>query len=89
VDYFETSGELVERYICESIAIRPLGTIEIFVSTGDTRGGSGANFVVDWSAGPTISDPLIEAVMVGSLGTNGFSLVSRGQPIVSVRSDAR
>jgi Protein of unknown function (DUF3124) len=47
-DYFDTSGNLIYRYVPEPIAVRPLGTVEAFVSAEDTRGGSGANFIVEW-----------------------------------------
>ena len=42
----------------------------------------GANFIVEWSAEGLITDPLIEAVMVGSLGAQGFAFTSRGKPMI-------
>jgi hypothetical protein len=80
-DYFDTSGTLIHRYVTDPIAIKPLGSVEAFVPVEDTRGGTGANFVVEWAAGGPVSEPLVEAVMIGSLGTQGYSLVSRGKPV--------
>src|ERR1051325_5288642 len=48
IAYFDTTGKLVESYLKSSIAIKPFSTVEIFIATSDTRGGTGANFVVDW-----------------------------------------
>jgi len=79
VDYFGTAGNLLHRYLADPIAIRPLGSAETFVPAEDTRGGTGANFVVEWAADGEITEPLIEAVMIGTLGTQGFSFTSRGK----------
>lgn len=80
IDYFDTAGQLVQRFIGRPIAIRPVATIEIFVAADDIRAGSGANFIVGWAASAPMPEPIIEAVMLGTLGTNAFALVSRGQP---------
>ena len=79
VDYFGTTGNLLHRYLSDPIAIRPLGSVQTFVPAEDTRGGTGANFVVEWAANGQIAEPLIEAVMVGTLGAQGFSFTSRGE----------
>ena len=81
IDYYDTAGNLVEHYVPATVAIRPLGTIEILIPTHDVRGGTGANFIVDWGAAEPISEPVIEAVMVGSSGSRGFAFVSPGRPI--------
>ena len=81
-DYFDTSGHLIHRYVPEPLTVRPFGTVEAFVPVEDTRGGSGANFVVEWAAEGPITEPLIEAVMVGNSGTQGYSFVSRAANII-------
>jgi hypothetical protein len=78
VDYFDTAGNLLHRYLPSPIAIRPFGSVETFVPAEDTRGGTGANFVVEWGADGQITEPLIEAVMLGTIGTSGYSFTSRG-----------
>ena len=83
VDYFDTAGKLVHSYLPKPIAIRPFGTVEAFVPAENTRGGTGANFIVEWSANGLITDPLIEAIMVGTLGAQGFSFTSRGKPMIT------
>ena len=79
IDYFGTAGNLLQRYLASPIAIRPLGSAETFVAAEDTRGGTGANFVVEWAADVQITEPLIEAVMIGTIGTSGYSFTSRGK----------
>ena len=83
VDYFGTTGNLLHRYLSDPIAIRPLGSVQTFVPAEDTRGGTGANFIVEWAADGQIADPLIEAIMVGTRGAQGFSFTSRGKTMIN------
>jgi hypothetical protein len=81
IDYYDTAGNLVQHYIPAAVAVRPFGTVEILIPTDDIRGGTGANFIVDWGATLPISEPVIETIMVGSSGNRGFAFVSPGRPI--------
>jgi Protein of unknown function (DUF3124) len=81
IDYYDTAGAVVERYLRTPIAIRPLGTIEIFIPIEDVRGGTGPNFIVRWAATGAIAEPVIEAVMTGASGTRGFAFVVPGRPV--------
>ena len=81
VTYHNTQGELVQRYLGRPVALRPFGAIEVFVPVDDLRGGYGANFIVDWASASPVSEPVIEAVMVGTSGTQGYSFVSHGRSL--------
>jgi len=81
IDYFDTFGTLVQRYVGQPLALRPFGTVEVFIPVEDIRGGTGANFVIGWAAAGPIAEPVIEAVMIGNIGTAGFSFTSPGRPI--------
>src|SRR4029453_36435 len=65
IAYFETSGRMVESYLKAPVALKPFSTIEVFVPTTDIRGGTGANFVVDWAATGEIAEPVAEALLLG------------------------
>jgi hypothetical protein len=81
IEYYETSGKLVQSYLSEPLALRPFGTIEIVIPAEDEAGGVAANFIVEWAGvGPT-AEPLVEAVMIGSQENTSFSFVSPGRPI--------
>lgn len=60
--YFDTKGKLVRSYISTPVIIPPLGTHEIFVPRADTAGGSGANFMIGWSAEQAANAPIVEAL---------------------------
>ncbi|MBI5320607.1 DUF3124 domain-containing protein [Bradyrhizobium sp.] len=81
IAYFDTAGKMVESYLKSPIALKPFSTIEVFIPTSDVRGGTGANFVVDWAAAGEIAEPVIEALMVGGVGAGHYAFISQGRPI--------
>ena len=81
IAYFDTAGKLVESYLKSPIALKPFSTIEVFIATPDVRGGTGANFVVDWAATGEIAEPVVEALMVGGVGAGHYAFISQGRPI--------
>ena len=81
IAYFDTSGKMVEGYLKAPIALKPFSTVEVFIATSDVRGGTGANFVVDWAAAGEIAEPAVEALMVGGVGNAHYAFISQGRPI--------
>jgi hypothetical protein len=81
IAYFDTAGKMVESYLKAPIALKPFSTVEIFVATSDVRGGTGANFVVDWAAASEIAEPVAEALMVGGVGAGHYAFISQGRPV--------
>ena len=81
IAYFDTGGKMVESYLKAPVALKPFATIEVFIPASDVRGGTGANFVVDWAATGEIAEPVVEALMVGGLGSGHYAFISQGRPI--------
>ncbi|MGH6707607.1 MAG: DUF3124 domain-containing protein [Bradyrhizobium sp.] len=81
IAYFDTAGKLVESYLKAPIALKPFSTVEVFIAATDVRGGTGANFVVDWAAAGEIAEPAVEALMVGSVGSGHYAFITQGRPI--------
>jgi Protein of unknown function (DUF3124) len=86
IDYFDTAGARVEAYLKEPVALKPFATIEIFIAVKDVRGGTGANFVVEWAGASEIAEPVVEALMVGGVGSGHYAFISQGRPIKLVGS---
>ncbi len=84
IAYFDTAGKMVESYLKSPVAVRPLATISIFIPTDDVRGGTGANFVVDWAASGEIAEPVVEALMVGGVANAHYAFISQGRPTRTV-----
>ena len=81
IGYFDTAGKMVESYLKAPVALKPFATIEVFVPTTDVRGGTGANFMVDWAATAEIAEPVVEALMVGGLGSGHYAFIAQGRPV--------
>jgi hypothetical protein len=74
-------GKLVESFLRAPVALKPFSTVEVFVPVTDVRGGTGANFVVDWAATGEIAEPVVEALMFGGLGSGHYAFISQGRPL--------
>ncbi len=81
IAYFDTGGKMVESYLKAPVALKPFSTVEVFVPTTDVRGGTGANFVVDWASTSEIAEPVVEALMVGGVGSGHYAFVTQGRPV--------
>jgi hypothetical protein len=81
IAYYDTAGKIVESYLKAPVALKPFATVEVFIPTSDVRGGTGANFVVDWAAAGDIAEPAVEALMVGGIGAGHYAFISQGRPI--------
>lgn len=84
IAYFDTAGKQVESYLKAPVAVKPLATISIFIPTDDVRGGTGANFIVDWAATGEIAEPVVEALMVGGIANAHYAFISQGRPTRTV-----
>ena len=85
VDYYSTPGNRLSSFVEQPVMIKPLDTLSFVVPEKDTRGGLGANFIVDWTSNNPVNPPIAESIMTGSRGTQAFSFVSRGRAIHSNR----
>jgi len=79
--YYDTSGAVVRDYIPRPVRLGPMASTDFVVADGDTSGGSGANFIVEWSSAAEVSDPVVEAVMISTAQQQGISFVSMGRVI--------
>lgn len=81
VDYYDSAGTLVRRFLEEPAELGPLATAEFFISRLDRSGGSGANFLVRWGLRAPGPDLLVEAVMHGRDGAAGISFITQGRVV--------
>jgi hypothetical protein len=82
IDHYDTSGTLVEKYLQQPIKLNPLAATRIVIKEpeqGDE--GAGANFIVQWQSENNVIEPLLECVMIGTSGTQGYSFTSFGRII--------
>ena len=81
IDYYETQGRLLEKYIDNPVILKPLESLRFVIPEKDESGGSGANFIVEWQSDIPVNPPIIESIMIGTKQQQGISFLSRGRPI--------
>ena len=81
VDYYDSQGKLLKNYLDKPLTIAPLASTRYIVQESENEGGSGAKFIVGWSAQQPVSDPIIESIMIGTKLQQGISFLSRGRVI--------
>jgi len=83
VDYYNSAGELDKHFIQHPIELKPMQSLEYVIEEEDVSGGTGANFIINWSAKTAAVNPLFEAIMISTQNRQGISFTSRG---ISIKS---
>ena len=63
-----------------------MASIDYVIDEEDRSGGSGANFIVIWSAKIALINPVIQAVMISTNGRQGVAFTTEGVSIRKNRS---
>jgi len=79
--YYDTHGKLVRTYFNNAIYLSPLETTEIVIDEKDVSGGTGSNFIFEWSTPAGTPEPLFEGVMSSTMGQQGLSFTTQGKRI--------
>lgn len=79
--YYDTNGKLLREYVPTPRPIAPLGTLELYLPRSDSSGGSGANFLIEWSAEKPINAPLVEALHADIREARTLLFVTTARPI--------
>ena len=82
VNYYETQGKLLKKYIDTPLILKPLESSRYIIPESDRSGGSGANFIVQWKSDKFINPPIVESIMIGTQSGQGVSFTSRGRAII-------
>jgi hypothetical protein len=80
-DYYDTHGNPIRNYIKSPVKLKPLQTVNYLVEYKEAKGGTGANFIVEWASEIEVTEPIIEAVMIGTSSSLGISFVCEGRVI--------
>ncbi len=81
VEFYNTQGKPVRRLLDPPLVLKPMASTRYVIPSPDETGGSGANFIVSWSAEKAINAPIVETIMIGTQSQQGISFTSRGQEI--------
>ncbi len=79
--YYDTHGKLIKNYIQNPVYMLPMETIEIVINEADVSGGTGSNFIFNWKTPKDTSEPIFEAVMTSTVGSQGLSFTTHAKRI--------
>jgi hypothetical protein len=82
VDYYETQGKLLKKYIEKPVILTPLESLSYIIPERDKSGGSGANFIVEWKSDKLANPPIVESIMISTKSQQGVSFTSRGRVVI-------
>lgn len=82
IDEYNTEGQKVGSYLKAPVSLNPLGAMRVVVKESKKEAeGLGANFIIQWQAEKKVNEPIIECLIIGSLGAQGFSFATQGRII--------
>ena len=81
-DYYDNEGKLVDSYVKETLELAPLASHNFYIREHDERGGTGANFIVQWTSPQKVNQPIVQGIMLGMKSGQGISFICPGQVIV-------
>jgi hypothetical protein len=81
--YYDTRGTKLREFLPKAVIIPPMGTHEIFVPRNDTAGGSGANFVIVWTADSPANPPVVEALHLNMPAGRSIAFITTARPIAT------
>jgi len=78
IEYYDSDGRLLRNYLDSAIIVKPMHSVEFVVENKESDGGAGANFIVKWAAEKKVTNPVIQAVMIGTESKQGISFAVDG-----------
>ena len=85
VRYYDTQGQQVKEYLPQSRRLGPMASTDFFVDASEQSGGLGTNFIVEWVAEQAVYEPIVEAMMLSTSGSQGISFTSPGRVIKQLK----
>jgi hypothetical protein len=80
-DYYDSHGKLIKSYVKKPVYLLPMETLDIVIEESDISGGTGSNFIFDWKTPKGCPEPIFEAVMSSTVGSQGLSFTTQGKRI--------
>jgi hypothetical protein len=78
MDFYDTSGKLVEKYFPQPLKLNPAAGTYVRIRnplTGEE--GAVSHFIIQWQAETKVNEPIIRGLMLGSAGTRGYTFETR------------
>jgi hypothetical protein len=77
IDFYNSGGKLVEKYVTEPVKLNALAATRVNVKQPlEGEDGMAAHFVIKWQSEHKVVEPLINGWFTGVSGTRGFSFTT-------------
>ena len=84
ITYYGDDGTLLKEYVEKPFRLSRMASVSFNISHADVKGGIGANFIVEWGAEQSVTEPYIQAIMIGLHSNKGFSWRNPGYVIKEI-----
>ncbi len=74
----DADGKTAREYLRAPLRLAPKATLDLVVKSPEIAGPA-ASLLVEWAADRPVAPPIVEAVMIGTVGSQGISFTERGQ----------
>ncbi len=78
---YDETGKLFDDRLPEAVPLAPFASKSFLTAIDDDRGGTGANYLLEWRSDAGACSPVAVAVMIGGAGTQGISFSLEGRVI--------
>lgn len=78
---YAASGRLVREHLGGPIVVPKMAVHQIVTAEQVNEVDAAASFLVEWTAGAPVHEPVVEALMVGSYASRGLSFRSVGRAL--------
>lgn len=79
VEYYTSEGIKAREYAEGPMVVEKLETIEFIIPQKDLVGGSGANFIIEWTSSEPVNEPIFQGVHINS--NSGISFITQGRTL--------
>jgi len=74
IDFYNSGGKLVDKYLSQPLKLNALAATRINVKQPlGGEEGMAAHFIVQWQSATKVVEPIIQGLFFGSSGTRGYS----------------
>lgn len=81
IDYYDSSGKLVKKFIDAPLKMKPLNSKEITLQPRTEPEDFGGNLLIRWKSDQPANHPIAEVLMTGQFLNRGVSFMTRGVEI--------
>lgn len=79
--YYNTEGKLLRVFVAAPREVAPMDTLELFIEKSEAEGGSGAKFLIRWTAEQATNAPVVEAVHIDNQPGRPYSFITSAHAI--------